>query len=291
MKERIRTWLAEHGFTEARSIAPVKAGLGDTTLWRISHPAGDSDLLVRIFTTGKDDAAARERVAMEAAARHDVPAPEVLLAEEMDGQPVLVTTWCPGEPALQVLERSPGDAHRIGMAMGGSLGRLHQIAAPDGLAPPAHWIDRGGEALTPIRHHLERAPDADRLLHLDYHPANVLIDNDEVAGIIDWENTLPGPPHMDVARSRAILRSVRIGKLMPAAMMTALDEFEEGLVAGHASVVGADPYPELSTAWGMAMTVDDLAGQVGKPESWVTGDLVEELRRKRDQLIEAVINI
>jgi aminoglycoside phosphotransferase (APT) family kinase protein len=200
---------------------------------------------------------------MEAAARHDVPAPEVLLAEEMDGQPVLVTTWCPGEPALQALERSPGDAHRIGMAMGGSLGRLHQIAAPDGLAPPDRWIDRGGDAL---------------------------IDNDEVAGIIDWENTLPGPPHMDVARSRAILRSVRIGKLMPAAMMTALDEFEEGLVAGHASVVGADPHPELSTAWGMAMTVDDLAGQAGKPESWVTGDLVEELREKRDRLIEAVIN-
>lgn len=30
------------------------------------------------------------------------------------------------------------------------------------------------------------------------------------------------------------------------------------------------------------MMVDDLAGQVGKPESWVTGERVEELQRNRD---------
>lgn len=290
MEERIRDWLAKRGFPKPGSITPVKAGLGSTTLWKISRSAGEVDLLVRVFAAGAEDAAARERVAMEAAARHDVPAPGVALADELDGQPVLVTTWCPGETVLQALQRSPGDAYRIGVAMGEALGGLHLITAPDDLAPADRWIDRGGEALRPIRDQLERVPHADRLLHLDYHPDNVLIDNGEVSGLIDWANTLPGPPHMDLARSRAILQSVRVGRLMPAEMATVLDEFEEGLVAGHSEIIGPDPHLELSAAWGVAMTVDDLAGQVGKPGSWVTEAVIGWLREDRDRLIGAAIN-
>lgn len=286
MEGRLRAWLAGQGFPKPRSITPVKAGLGDTTLWKISQSDDKGDLLVSIFAAGAGDGADRERVAMEAAARQGIPAPEVVLLDDMDGQPVLVTTWCPGKPALQDLQQSPGDAHRIGMAMGETLGRLHLVAAPKNLAPANRWIALGGEALEQISRQLELVPEANRLLHLDYHPDNVLIDNGGVSGVIDWANTLPGPPHMDVARSRAILRSVRVGGLMPAAMMTALDAFEEGLVAGHAGVIGPDPHPELSTAWGMAMTVDDLAGQVGKPESWATEAVLDRLREERDRLIE-----
>src|SRR5665811_396577 len=98
MRERIRDWLAERGFPETQSVAPATAGLGDTTLWKISRSDGEDDLLVRMFPAGAEDAAAREVIAMTEAARHGVPVPEIVLLDYIDEQPVLVTTWCPGEP-------------------------------------------------------------------------------------------------------------------------------------------------------------------------------------------------
>lgn len=289
MEEQLCRWVADRGIAGAEMIAPVKAGLGDTTLWRISRSGGEDDLLIRMFAAGADDAASGELIAMKAAARHGVPVPVVLLAGEMDGRPVLVTTWCPGEPATVALQRSPPDARRIGVAMGEELGRLHRVTAPDGLAPAGRWIARGGKALAPIRRRLERGPDADRLLHLDYHANNVLMADGNVSAIIDWANALPGPPHMDLARSRSIIGAIKVGGLFPAELVTALDRLAEGLAEGHASVLGPDSHPELSAAWGMAMTVDDLTGHLGKPGSWVTPAVIDRLRDERDRLVEAAM--
>lgn len=116
-----------------------------------------------------------------------------------------------------------------------------------------------------------------------------MIDGDNIAGIIDWANTLPGPSHLDLARSRAIVQVAKTARLFPPAAADVLDRFEEGLSAGHANVIGPDPHPELSAAWGMAMTADDLTGQVGKPWSWVTEAVLERLRDERDRLIAAAL--
>jgi aminoglycoside phosphotransferase (APT) family kinase protein len=45
------------------------------------------------------------------------------------------------------------------------------------------------------------------VLHLDYHPLNVLVKNVRVTGIIDWVNTDIGDRHLDAAMTAAILSS------------------------------------------------------------------------------------
>src|SRR5436853_495789 len=50
------------------------------------------------------------------------------------------------------------------------------------------------------------APRSDALLHLDFHPLNVLVDGRRVTAVIDWANARAGDPRADLARTLTILR-------------------------------------------------------------------------------------
>lgn len=58
---------------------------------------------------------------------------------------------------------------------------------------------------------LERAPhfrsSAQSLVHMDYHPLNVMVDGVRVTGVIDWVNTDVGDRHLDAAMTAVILSS------------------------------------------------------------------------------------
>lgn len=289
MEERIGTWVRETTGTPVHEVERVAVGLGDTDLWRVRRSPDSGDLLLRRFEEGDRPTARREMLAMEAARAHGIPVPEVLACDVMDNRPILLTGWCDGGLAVEAIMTSPATAHAIGTQLGETLGGLHLVPAPAGLSPVDAWIARGGPALAPLRTRLERVPNAGRLLHLDYHPRNVLVTPGRVEGVIDWTNALAGPPHMDLARSRAILRVVIMARALPEGMLDALHAYEVGLVEGHGRVAGPDPHPALSAAWGMAMTVKDLTGHLGKPDGWVTPTLLDTLRREQDGLITAAI--
>lgn len=290
MQTQLRNWLIQSGFPEEIELTPLRGGLGSTTLWTFSPSPNAARLVVRTFPEGSDAVAEREYVAMRAAAEHGVPVPTVIMKGEADGWPVLVTTFAPGIAVTQQLARQAERAHAIGLAMGDAMGRLHEVTAPEGLVRSEEaWIARAGPAVADLRPLFIRMTDTNRLLHLDFHPNNVLMDDERVTAIIDWENTLAGPPHIDLARSRAILRAVKMGGKIPEELHHVFDEVERGLVEGHTGVIGRDPHPELSLAWGLAMTVDDLTRQMGKPGSWVTEAVVAQLRADRDRAIAAVL--
>jgi len=290
MEDRIATWVREKTGMPVHEVVPVAVGLGETALWRVGRTPDADDLLLRLFRHGAEASVRREALAMRAAHAHGVPVPEVRTSGLLDDRPVLLTTWCAGGTAFEAITASPSEARSIGMLLGETLGRLHGVPAPDGLARAKAWIARGGPALAPLRTLLEGVPHADRLVHLDYHPRNVMMTPGGIEGVIDWENALAGPPHMDLARSRAIVRAIVVGGALPAGMLDVLAPYEMGLVEGHQRLAGADPHPALSAAWGMAMTVEDLTGHLGKPGTWVTPALLDTLRQERDAFIATTLN-
>ena len=291
MQGELRSWLVETGFTEASDLMPMQPGLGSTGLWSFSPTPGAARLVVRIFGEGAHHVAEREFLAMTAAAGGGVPVPEIVRRGEISGCPLLVTTFLPGVQASEALMAEPDRAFDLGVAMGQTLGRLHAIVAPRGLdRPDRSWLAVGGPALEPLRSRLPTVSPHDRLLHLDYHLLNVLVDGGAVTGVIDWENTRTGPPWMDLGRSRALLRAAMIGYARDPAERETLAQVERGLVAGHAEEAGPDPDPALSLAWGLAMTVADLEAQLAKPDSPVPPELVVQLREERDVAIAAAGN-
>lgn len=65
-----------------------------------------------------------------------------------------------------------------------------------GLAEALEWLRaRAGE--------FRNAPAS--LLHLDYHPQNVLVEGLQVTGVIDWANAAAGDRHFDAATTAVIL--------------------------------------------------------------------------------------
>ncbi|HEY7420869.1 MAG TPA: phosphotransferase [Gaiellaceae bacterium] len=131
---------------------------------------GDGRVLRRFKSGGHPD---REALVMRHARLHGYPVPEVLeitpdalVLERIDG---------PTMSAAAGAQPSTVPGHASVLAQ---LHRqLHEIAAPDGL--PA--VGRG-----------------DRLVHLDLHPANVIL-SPEGAVVIDWTNARRGDPALDVA--------------------------------------------------------------------------------------------
>ncbi len=289
MRARLQDWLIDSGFPNAIEVAPMRRGLGGTELWSFLPSPGMPRLVIRLFPSGADAAAGREATAMAAAAEHGVPVPAIVLTASVDDRPVLVTTFASGEPVTVAIGRHPERARAIGLAYGAALGRLNEVHAPDQQAlQHRSWIDRGGPALAPIHPLLQRLHVRDRLLHLDAHPNNVLIDGSSISAIIDWENTMAGPPQMDLARTLALLRAARWGGMIPEVLQPALDQLECGVVEGHPLIIGADPHPQLSTAWGMGMTIDDLTNHLGRPDSWVTEEVLARLKAEQERALSAI---
>lgn len=87
--------------------------------------------------------------------------------------------------------------------MGQTQRRLHEIAAPPSVlaveAEGVHPFDAGRR--------VRGLPRGDALLHLDWHPGNLLVDEvaGDICGIVDWDNARSGHPLLDLARTHAML--------------------------------------------------------------------------------------
>ncbi len=288
MLHDIQALLGRAGFPADAEIATMTTGLGQTAMWRVSG-VGPVDYVLRVFPAGSERWRDRETLAMRTASAAGLPVPDVLLTDAIDDRPAMLTTFAPGATVAATLRDHPERATTTGATLGRLLGEINRRPAPEGLAPADAWLDRTGTALAPLRDRLAAMPNAGRLLHLDYHPENVLMEGDAVTGVIDWTNTLPGPPHIDLGRSRATLEVARNLPGVAPEFAAAIEAFETGLMAGHASIHGPDPEPDLTLAWGVGMTCVDFAPQAANPESWVTPELLARLEARRDKLIARVL--
>src|SRR4051794_20736398 len=130
---------------EAESLRPLGGRSGST--W------SDGKVVLRI-----GERVGAEVLAAAAAAAH-VPVPRVLDRVELDASSAVLLEILPGRPAGELALRFPERAAAAGRACGELHDLLRDVAAPPGLrAAPG------------------TCPGPRRLLHLDLHPFNVLVD-------------------------------------------------------------------------------------------------------------------
>lgn len=160
----------------------------------------------------------REVVAM-GAVRSVVPlVPEVFETVEVDGRPGIVMERIDGPDLLSRIAAKPWTVFSAGRLLGETHARLHEIVAPPGIVPlreravqVANRIPAGDGLGAWALERLAAMEDGDRLLHGDFHPANVLLTKDGPR-VIDWPNVTRGHPDADVARTVLMLR---IGEVPP----------------------------------------------------------------------------
>jgi aminoglycoside phosphotransferase (APT) family kinase protein len=142
-----------------------------------------------------------------------------------------VVPYIPGTPAA---DEEPGDldSAAVAAAVGGFLGALHVPAPPDAPANPFRGVPLAGRApnLAANLGLLEGAVDRDlalrswesalaapgydgppRWLHGDLHPANILVLDGQVSGVIDFGDITSGDPATDLAVAWMLLPPARHG--------------------------------------------------------------------------------
>ena len=149
----------------------------------------------------------REEIALRAAHAAGANVPGVYERVDVDGRPGVVLDRVDGVDLLDRLGSRPWTVSSVGRTLGVEHAALHRVAAPAGLPDLREELrHRLGSPLVPdavrVRAlgRLAALPDGDRLLHGDFHPANLLRTADGIV-VIDWTNGMRGDPAADVART------------------------------------------------------------------------------------------
>jgi tRNA A-37 threonylcarbamoyl transferase component Bud32 len=161
---------------------------------------GDGRVLRRFKGGGRPD---REAFVMRHARLQGYPVPEVLEIRP----DALVLEKIEGPTMWQVANGRPSSVRAQAALLAQLHSDLHEIQAPEGL--PA-------------------VGDGDRLLHLDLHPANVIVSSDGPI-VVDWTNARRGEPAFDVAITWVIgATSAGVGRLGSSFLRQFLSHFDRG---------------------------------------------------------------
>lgn len=274
--------LSSLGMPSNAAVTPVSGGW-DTTLFRVDAP--DGSYALRVFRPEQLETSRREAVVMRTLAAAGLPVPGVHAEGVVEGRPALVLAWCTGRPLLHEIQTRPLGIWRLAVAMGRMHARIHALPVPEAVVRslPA-WTPRTEDAEPGLRAWLRSAADARiSVLHLDYHPLNVMSDGRTITGVLDWANVAVGDPRADLARTITLLRLAPTppGK-PPVPLQLALRSLlEAGWRRGYSERQPADPFAGLEPfyVWAGAMMERDLRPKLGRPGIWLRERDLARIRR------------
>ena len=157
-----------------------------------------------------------------------LPVPEILDGDTRADPPFVVTSFIQGEPGDALLA-TPAGAARLGRLAGDAAAALAAVppaaigrslprmwADPDRLAvAAAAWLREAAPVLHPpeaeaVRALLDRIPGLlagpPVIAHGDLAPVNLLVEGEQLAGIVDLERLRLAPAHFDAAWFRLLVR-------------------------------------------------------------------------------------
>lgn len=266
------------GVEDARVVEPV-AGGWDTAIWRVDRGAVSSAL--RLFRPEQASTARREALALRALVGH-APVPEVQAEGTWRGRPALLLSWVPGRPLAHALRARPWLAWRLGYAFGRAQARIHAVPVTAALRQiETDWIAWAGPGEEALQARLRALPPrADALIHLDYHPLNVMVEETEVTGVLDWANVSIGDARADLARTLSILRLAPSPPGVPERLHGLIRRLLElGWRHGYGQPFGDQAEMALFYAWAGVVMLRDLAPKVGRPGVWLRPRHLDGVRR------------
>ncbi len=277
-----RRALAALGYAETSEPQRVKGGW-DTLLWRFGTPDGRQHSLRVFHLPRRDEFARRERIALETCARAGLPAPRVETVGEVQGLPAMVLSWCPGVPILSFVEKKPWTLWRLGRLFGRTQAQMHAVTPPAAFleTAPDDWVSRVTDEDADLAAHARSLGlSTTSLIHMDFHPLNLVSDGTAVTGILDWSYAAAGDPRADLARTEITILAAPIppGPLRPL-LNLARKQILRVWRSGYADVAGSLPDYRPLRAWAGATLLLETELVMDRPGVWATAEDVRRFRR------------
>ena len=295
LSENTRRWI--EGATGARVISVrVLPGATSSLLHavEVDGATGKRSLVLRRFVNeewvkAEPDVAVREGMSLQHATRAGLPAPE-LIALDADGEhcgvPTTLATRLEGNVVLE-----PSDPEQWLRGLAETAARIHRVDAA-GFRWKYRRYNEGAKLTLP---RWSKQQDAwakaiavvegpprsysECFVHRDYHPSNVLWQNDRVSGVVDWVNGCRGPAGIDVAWGRHNLANLH--------GVSVADGFLAAYVAEAGSEFRYDPY------WDLMSVVELLPGPPSMYEGWRASGIPNisnaVMRERVDEYVASVV--
>lgn len=266
------------GIHDPTQVTPVQGG-SDTAIWRVKYR--DATYALRLFRREQVETYQRELAAMGLAQEANLPVPTVHASAFWQERPVMLLAWCAGSTVAQLLLQQPWRIWPLGKAFGRMQARIHAVSANGmGGGSAEQWIAWSGAEDAELAGRLRSlAPAQPSLLHLDYHPLNVLASGNEITAVLDWANARAGDPRADLARTYTILRVEPYNLDKPAWLM---GTFRRLLAwswrRGYEEVAG--PLRDMAPfyAWAGAVMQREVARRVADPSTWWQPEHLAQVR-------------
>jgi len=265
----------------AAAPTPVTGGW-DTALWRFPTADGRWHAL-RLLRPGQDAVARRESLAMTAAAAGGVPSAAVEAVGTWHDRPAFVLQWAAGAPLFAAIQHRPWTVWRWAAAFARMQAQLHSIPAPAELrdGAPEYWLRADAVDQPALIDRVRAAyPATDTLVHLDYHPLNVLATERCITAVIDWTNGAAGDRRADIARTAALLT---LAPIPPGRARPLLDVARRLFTRAwwDAYRRRAGPVRDLAPfmAWAGAKFLRDTERRLGQPGVWAADADLTRMRR------------
>lgn len=271
--------LASFGITDATHIDPLSGG-SDTAIWRVTWQA--TPYALRVFRPEQTTTYQREIRAMQLAANNGIRVPAIIRNGMWQDRPVLLLSWVEGQTLAAQLRAHPYRIWQLGSAFGRMQGAIHRIPASADM-DVTQWIEWAGDE-PELKARLYDLPSRKTmLLHLDYHPLNVMADGGQISGILDWANARAGDPRADFARTYSILRVEPYSATGdPLWLALARRLLEPAWRYGYLQAGGRLDEMALFYAWAGASMIHDLSPKIGRTGFWLQDHHLDGVRAWRD---------
>jgi aminoglycoside phosphotransferase (APT) family kinase protein len=250
----------------------------ETDVWKVEHEG--KAYALRVFRSGESLKQQREIIALRAAKSADILVPEVIAQGVWQDRAASLLWWLPGK--MLVLELTlQNNLERVQMLsekFGRTLAAIHCVIAPSELRGKVNaWVKLAGEEELELQERLLALPlQTDALLHMDFHPLNVMLEGDYITGVLDWAGATAGDPRADFARFVTI---ANLGPVSPRPNAPAKTP-EEANLRQHIIKAFEKGYREMNDlgddmalfyAWAGAVLYRNVRSKIGKP-----GESVQE---------------
>lgn len=267
--------LAALSVRDVTAAVRVTGGM-DTLVWRVE--SGGRAFALRLFRAEQVETSRREVAAIGIARAGRVPVPPIETVGRWGDRPAMLMAWAPGRTLVDEIGAHPWRVWALGRRFGRVQRRINALAAGDAL-PSRDWAGWARAESPTVTERLERlALGHKQLVHLDYHPLNVLAGGGRITAVLDWSNAGAGDPRADAARTEMLLSL----SPAPGARLPHIRLVRALLVAAWRRGYGAEDATTADKALfrssAASTLANDMAPRIGRPGVWFQQADIDRIR-------------